>query len=120
MCSVNDFQQLTVSLCLIIPGDLSTLIDFFSFASWLFYGITTVALLVLRVTEPGTHRPYKVSVVTVDYRTYKVKNVTHRKLKCGVGFCKVMFGDFYFFMSVFTVGAGDGGHVRTLEAGGSV
>ncbi|CAG5121847.1 unnamed protein product, partial [Candidula unifasciata] len=51
---------LSLSLCLIIPGDLSTLIDFFSFASWLFYGITTAALLVLRVTEPNTHRPYKV------------------------------------------------------------
>ncbi|RUS80092.1 hypothetical protein EGW08_012138 [Elysia chlorotica] len=51
---------LMLSLCLIIPGDLSTLIDFFSFASWLFYGLTTASLLILRVTEPNMHRPYKV------------------------------------------------------------
>ncbi|GFR82606.1 B(0,+)-type amino acid transporter 1 [Elysia marginata] len=51
-----------LSLCLIIPGDLSTLIDFFSFASWLFYGLTTASLLILRVTEPKMHRPYKVPI----------------------------------------------------------
>ncbi|XP_055891323.1 b(0,+)-type amino acid transporter 1-like isoform X1 [Biomphalaria glabrata] len=51
---------LIISLCLIIPGDLSSLIDFFSFASWLFYGITTASLLILRVIEPKTPRPYKV------------------------------------------------------------
>ncbi|CAL1538495.1 unnamed protein product [Lymnaea stagnalis] len=54
------FFTLIISLCLIIPGDLSSLIDFFSFASWLFYGLTTAALLILRVVEPNTPRPYKV------------------------------------------------------------
>ncbi|XP_035829641.1 b(0,+)-type amino acid transporter 1-like [Aplysia californica] len=54
------YFTMAVSMCLIIPGDLSTLIDFFSFASWLFYGLTTTALLILRVTEPNMERPYKV------------------------------------------------------------
>ncbi|XP_076470150.1 b(0,+)-type amino acid transporter 1-like [Babylonia areolata] len=55
----------TVSLgiCLIIPSDLGLLIDIFIFASWLFYGWTTLALLILRYTQPDLHRPYKVPIV---------------------------------------------------------
>lgn len=49
-----------VSLLTLIPGDLSTLIDFFSFCIWVSYGATMIALLVLRHTEPNLHRPYKV------------------------------------------------------------
>lgn len=49
-----------VSIITLIPGDLSTLIDFYSFCTWVSYGITMIALLVLRRTEPNLHRPYKV------------------------------------------------------------
>ena len=44
----------------IIPGDISSLIDFFNFAVWFFYGGTMTALLVLRYTQPDTTRPFKV------------------------------------------------------------
>ena len=47
---------------MIIPGDISSLIDFFSFAVWMFYGATMAALLVLRYTMRDAERPYKVSV----------------------------------------------------------
>lgn len=55
----------TVSLgiCLIIPSDLGLLIDIFIFSSWLFYGWTTLALLILRYTQPNLHRPYKVPII---------------------------------------------------------
>ncbi|XP_045193258.2 b(0,+)-type amino acid transporter 1-like isoform X2 [Mercenaria mercenaria] len=51
-----------VSMITLIPGDLSTLIDFYSFCIWVGYGATMVALLVLRYKEPTLHRPYKVPI----------------------------------------------------------
>ncbi|GFO17338.1 amino acid transporter-like protein 4 [Plakobranchus ocellatus] len=45
---------------MMIPGDIFTLIDVFSFAAWLFYGSTMGAVLVLRYTWPNAPRPYKV------------------------------------------------------------
>jgi len=44
-------------------SSFSTLIGFFSFASWLFYGGTFNALLWLRWKEPNRTRPFKVWVV---------------------------------------------------------
>ena len=58
--------QVVTAICLIIPSDLSLLIDIFIFASWLFYGWSTVSLLILRYTEPNLHRPYRVST-SLDY-----------------------------------------------------
>ncbi len=47
---------------MVIAGDdTSSLIDFMSFAVWIFYGCTMVSLLVLRYTRKDAHRPYKVS-----------------------------------------------------------
>ncbi|KAK7481704.1 hypothetical protein BaRGS_00027077 [Batillaria attramentaria] len=51
---------LSIAICLIIPSDLGILIDIFIFSSWLFYGLTTLSLLVLRYTQPHLKRPYKV------------------------------------------------------------
>ncbi|XP_056014964.1 b(0,+)-type amino acid transporter 1-like [Ostrea edulis] len=52
-----------IGACLIIPGDLSTLIDFFSFSAWIAYGFTVFSLLVLRRTEPKAERPFRVPTV---------------------------------------------------------
>ncbi|XP_041376667.1 b(0,+)-type amino acid transporter 1-like [Gigantopelta aegis] len=49
-----------VALLMIIPGDIASLIDFFSFTSWLFYGLTFSSLVVLRFTIKDVQRPYKV------------------------------------------------------------
>lgn len=51
-----------IGMILIIPGDLSTLIDFFSFSAWIVYGGTTLTLLILRKTDPDRPRPYKVPI----------------------------------------------------------
>lgn len=45
---------------MIIPGDIGSLIDFFSFTSWIFYGMTVLALIVLRFRAKDAKRPYKV------------------------------------------------------------
>ena len=65
-----------------IPGDLSTLIDFYSFSIWLSYAATILALLVLRYTQPNLPRPYKVRVYTQPNlpRPYKVRVYTQPNL----------------------------------------
>jgi L-type amino acid transporter 9 len=52
-----------VAILMMIPGDIFSLIDFFSFAAWLFYGATMASVLVLRYTMPNAPRPYRVPTV---------------------------------------------------------
>lgn len=51
-----------LSIAYVIPGNVNSLIDFFSFTAWLFYGLTMLALIRLRYKEPwkDRHRPYRV------------------------------------------------------------
>ncbi|XP_040893201.1 b(0,+)-type amino acid transporter 1 [Toxotes jaculatrix] len=46
-----------------IPADINTLINYFSFAQWAFYGLTALALIVMRFTRKELHRPVKVPIV---------------------------------------------------------
>ena len=50
-----------MAVVLIIPGNIFSLIDFFSFTAWLFYGATMACVLILRCTRPNDPRPYRVS-----------------------------------------------------------
>ncbi|XP_022244318.1 b(0,+)-type amino acid transporter 1-like isoform X3 [Limulus polyphemus] len=52
-----------LAICMIIPGNIGSLIDFFSFTAWLFYGATMTALVVLRWKKKDIARPYKVPLV---------------------------------------------------------
>ncbi|KAL8559422.1 hypothetical protein ACOMHN_045219 [Nucella lapillus] len=54
-----------LSLLMIIPGDIGSLVVFFSFATWLFRSLTFIALLMFRVTTrwKNAHRVYKVPLV---------------------------------------------------------
>ena len=45
---------------MIAAGNISDLIDFFSFSAWIFYGLVFLALLVLRRTRSDLERPYRV------------------------------------------------------------
>lgn len=53
-----------LSIVYVIPGNIDSLIDFFSFTAWLFYGLTMLALIRLRYKDPwkDTHRHYKVHI----------------------------------------------------------
>lgn len=65
--NLTPFYALCLSTCiallLLIPGDFNTLINYYGFATWFFYGLTVVALLVLRGTHPEYPRPFKVPLV---------------------------------------------------------
>lgn len=45
---------------MVLSGSIYSLIDFFSFTAWIFYGGSMIALLVMRYTKPDVRRPYKV------------------------------------------------------------
>ncbi|XP_044931931.1 B(0,+)-type amino acid transporter 1 isoform X2 [Mustela putorius furo] len=47
----------------IIPGDINSLVNYFSFAAWLFYGLTILGLVVMRFTKKDLERPIKVPIV---------------------------------------------------------
>ncbi|XP_045125705.1 b(0,+)-type amino acid transporter 1-like isoform X3 [Portunus trituberculatus] len=52
-----------IALIMVIPSDIGSLIDFFSFTAWIFYGGAMTALIVMRFTMPDAPRPYKVPIV---------------------------------------------------------
>ncbi|XP_063078334.1 b(0,+)-type amino acid transporter 1-like [Engraulis encrasicolus] len=52
-----------LAIIYIIPADINTLINYFSFAQWGIYGLTALALIVMRYTRRDLHRPVKVPVV---------------------------------------------------------
>ena len=49
-----------ISICMLMLGDLDSLLSCFSFVAWIFLGSTFLSLLVLRWKRPHDHRPYKV------------------------------------------------------------
>lgn len=48
---------------MILYGTIDSLIDFFSFTAWIFYGGAMLALIVMRYTKPNYPRPYKVPLI---------------------------------------------------------
>ncbi|CAH0553340.1 unnamed protein product [Brassicogethes aeneus] len=48
---------------MVLYGTIDSLIDFFSFTAWIFYGGSMVALIVMRHTKPNYPRPYKVPII---------------------------------------------------------
>ncbi|XP_065934469.1 b(0,+)-type amino acid transporter 1 isoform X3 [Magallana gigas] len=52
-----------VALLMLIPGDIGSLINFVSFASWMFYSLAIVSLIVLRFIRKNEPRPIKVFIL---------------------------------------------------------
>ncbi|KFQ44516.1 PREDICTED: B(0,+)-type amino acid transporter 1 [Nestor notabilis] len=52
-----------IAIIYIIPGDIDTLINYFSFAVWIFYGLTVLALVVMRFTRKDLNRPVKIPII---------------------------------------------------------
>ncbi|XP_068598000.1 b(0,+)-type amino acid transporter 1-like [Brachionichthys hirsutus] len=52
-----------LALCYIMPADINTLINYTSFAQWMFNGLTALGLIVMRFTKKEVHRPVKVPIV---------------------------------------------------------
>ncbi|XP_072024459.1 b(0,+)-type amino acid transporter 1-like [Amphiura filiformis] len=52
-----------LAILMLLPSDFETLVNYFSFAAWLFYGGTTATVLILRYKHPDWHRPIKVPLI---------------------------------------------------------
>ncbi|XP_028596181.2 b(0,+)-type amino acid transporter 1-like isoform X1 [Podarcis muralis] len=52
-----------VAMLYIIPGDINTLINYFSFTVWIFYGLTVLGLIVMRFTRKDLERPIRVPLI---------------------------------------------------------
>ncbi|NXA35018.1 BAT1 protein, partial [Eudromia elegans] len=52
-----------IAIIYIIPADIETLINYFSFAVWIFYGLTVLALIVMRFTRREIKRPIRIPIV---------------------------------------------------------
>ncbi|CAO2625755.1 b(0,+)-type amino acid transporter 1 [Lemmus lemmus] len=52
-----------IAIIYIIPGDINSLVNYFSFAAWLFYGMTILGLVVMRFTRKDLERPIKVPII---------------------------------------------------------
>lgn len=55
--------QSLIAAAMVLSGTIDSLIDFFSFTAWIFYGGAMIALIVMRYTKPNHPRPYKVRSV---------------------------------------------------------
>ncbi|KAG6447621.1 b(0,+)-type amino acid transporter 1-like isoform X2 [Manduca sexta] len=52
-----------IAVAMVLYGTIDSLIDFFSFTAWIFYGGAMLALIVMRYTKPHAPRPYKVPII---------------------------------------------------------
>lgn len=52
----------TASLLFLIPGDFDLLLNAFSFTAWTFYGMSAIAVIVLRYRRKDLPTPYKVGI----------------------------------------------------------
>ncbi|CAH2245985.1 b(0,+)-type amino acid transporter 1-like [Pelobates cultripes] len=52
-----------ISLIMIIPSDFSSIINFFSFTVWLYYGVNIAGFLYVKIKKPDIPRPYKVPII---------------------------------------------------------
>ncbi|KAK3086047.1 hypothetical protein FSP39_012620, partial [Pinctada imbricata] len=52
-----------ISLIMIIPGDIGSLVDFFSFTAWIFYGLNASTLIAFRIQKKDEPRPIKVPII---------------------------------------------------------
>ena len=80
---IKPFLQSIIAWIMLLPNSSSfeTLINYFSFAAWVFYGCTVSALLWLRYKKPEMKRPYKVSHDFIDSTQFsnKLNNLVRRR-----------------------------------------
>lgn len=59
----SKLESIYFTAAMVLSGNIDSLIDFFSFTAWIFYGGAMLALLVMRKTRANHPRPYKCPLV---------------------------------------------------------
>lgn len=52
-----------LSCIYVLPSDFSTLVNYFSFAAWIFYGLTVFSVIFMRFSQPNRERPIRVPIL---------------------------------------------------------
>lgn len=68
---VVSFKQSLIAAAMVLYGTIDSLIDFFSFTAWIFYGGAMVALIVMRYTKPNAPRPYRVIISATKLHAFQ-------------------------------------------------
>jgi len=69
--------QSLIAVAMVISGTIDSLIDFFSFTAWIFYGGSMAALIVMRFTKPNAPRPYKVCIILNFRHSHELSRKPH-------------------------------------------
>ena len=57
---IHPYFQAILSSLMTLPGNMSSLMNFFSFLEWFWHATNFLALIVMRFTRKNMDRPYKV------------------------------------------------------------
>ncbi|CAH2068491.1 unnamed protein product, partial [Iphiclides podalirius] len=63
LLDILSYVHSLIAVAMVLYGTIDSLIDFFSFTAWIFYGGAMLALIVMRYTKPHAPRPYKVPII---------------------------------------------------------
>lgn len=95
------------SSILVLSGTFDQLTDMLIFAAFIFYGATTLGVIIMRIREPNLHRPYKVwgyPIVPALFLIFCVgfifNTILSRPREAGIGLVLIAIGvPFYFYFT---------------------
>ncbi|HEX5171184.1 MAG TPA: amino acid permease [Cyclobacteriaceae bacterium] len=95
------------SSVLVLSGTFDQLTDMLIFAAFIFYGATTLGVIIMRIRKPDLHRPYKVwgyPVVPALFLVFCVgfifNTIISRPREAGIGMVLIAIGiPFYFYFT---------------------
>ncbi len=95
------------SSILVLSGTFDQLTDMLIFAAFIFYGATTLGVVLMRIREPKLHRPYKVwgyPIVPALFLIFCVgfifNTILSRPREAGIGLVLIAIGiPFYFYFT---------------------
>ncbi|XP_007496378.2 cystine/glutamate transporter [Monodelphis domestica] len=94
-----------LTMIMLFFGDLYSLLNFLSFARWLFIGLAVAGLIYLRYKQPDMHRPFKVPLFIPALFSFTcffmvILSLYSDPLNTGIGFGITLTGvpGYYFFI----------------------
>ena len=95
------------SSILVLSGTFDQLTDMLIFAAFIFYGATTLGVIIMRIREPKLHRPYKVwgypivpALFLIFCAGFIFNTILSRPREAGIGLVLIAIGiPFYFYFT---------------------
>ncbi|XP_075061554.1 cystine/glutamate transporter-like [Mixophyes fleayi] len=95
-----------LTMIMLFIGDVYSLLNFLSFARWLFIGMAVVGLLYLRYKRPEMHRPFKVPIIIPALFSFACLLMVTLSLyadpiNTGIGFAITLTGVPVYYLFIF-------------------